>query len=426
MNQKPPSLERRIHPGWIAASVTFLTLVATAGFRAAPSVLIVPLEEAFGWGRDQISLAVSVNVLLFGLTAPFAAALMEKFGIRKVVMTALAVVGLGAASTVFMSSPWHLVLLWGVVVGIGTGSMALVFAATIANRWFVEKRGIVIGLLTAATATGQLIFLPGLSMLAMDHGWKSVSLTVAAGAFVMVPIIWLFLKEKPSDLGLLPYGAPANWQPPAKSGMSAGKLALTTLKEASKVKDFWYLTGSFFVCGLSTSGLIGTHFIPAAHDHGMMEVAAASLLALVGVFDVVGTIFSGWLTDRYDPRKLLFFYYFFRGVSLFLLPSILFASVHPSTLVFVIFYGLDWVATVPPTIMLCRTVLGPDRATVVYGWVFAAHQIGGSIAAFGAAVARVKFGDYAAAFYVSGLMCIITSYFVLRIARGIKTADLKR
>ena len=307
MAQELPKLDRKIHPGWVAASVTFLTLVATAGFRSAPSVLIVPLEEAFGWGRDQISLAVSVNVLLFGLTAPFAAALMERFGIRKVVMTALTVVGAGAASTVFISSPWHLVMLWGVVVGIGTGSMALVFAATIANRWFVEKRGIVIGLLTAATATGQLIFLPGLSMLAMDHGWKSVSLTVALGAFVMVPIIWLFLRESPGHLGLLPYGAPDDWQPPVKSGMSAGKLAITTLKEASKVKDFWYLVGSFFVCGLSTSGLIGTHFIPAAHDHGMMEVAAASLLALVGVFDVVGTIFSGWLTDRYDPRKLLFF-----------------------------------------------------------------------------------------------------------------------
>ncbi len=426
MAQELPKLDRKIHPGWVAASVTFLTLVATAGFRSAPSVLIVPLEEAFGWGRDQISLAVSVNVLLFGLTAPFAAALMERFGIRKVVMTALTVVGAGAASTVFISSPWHLVMLWGVVVGIGTGSMALVFAATIANRWFVEKRGIVIGLLTAATATGQLIFLPGLSMLAMDHGWKSVSLTVALGAFVMVPIIWLFLRESPGHLGLLPYGAPNDWQPPVKSGMSAGKLAITTLKEASKVKDFWYLVGSFFVCGLSTSGLIGTHFIPAAHDHGMMEVAAASLLALVGVFDVVGTIFSGWLTDRYDPRKLLFFYYFLRGVSLFLLPSILFSTVHPSTLVFVIFYGLDWVATVPPTIMLCRTILGADKATVVYGWVFAAHQVGGSIAAFGAAVARVKFGDYAFAFYASGVMCVVTSYFVLRIARGIKTADLKR
>ncbi len=408
---------RRIHPAWFAAAVTFLTLVATAGFRSAPSVLVVPLEEAFSWSRDDISLAVAINILLFGLTAPFAAALMERFGIRRVVMTALTTVGIGAFSTIFMTKPWHLIGLWGVVVGIGTGSMALVFAATIANRWFVARRGLVVGILTAATATGQLIFLPGLSSLATNVGWKSVSVTVACGAFAMVPLIFIFLKEKPASAGVTPFGAPSDWVEPEQNKTNAGRLAIQTLRDASKKRDFWFLVGSFFVCGLSTSGLIGTHFIPAAHDHGMGEVTAASLLALVGVFDVVGTIFSGWLTDRYDPRKLLFVYYFFRGLSLFLLPSILFATVHPSTLVFVIFYGLDWVATVPPTILLCRQVLGPQLTPVVYGWVFAAHQIGGSTAAFGAAVLHTKFGDYAYAFYLSGLMCVITSYFVLKISK---------
>ena len=408
---------RRIHPAWFAAAVTFLTLVATAGFRSAPSVLVVPLEESFGWSRDQISLAIAIIVLLFGLTAPFAAALMERFGIRRVVMSALLTVGVGAYSTIFITKPWHLIALWGVVVGVGTGSMALVFAATIANRWFMKSRGLVIGALTAATATGQLIFLPGLSALATNIGWKSVSVTVACGAFVMVPLIFIFLKERPSSAGVTPYGAPDGWVEPPLIKTNAGRLAIDTLKEASKVRDFWFLTGSFFVCGLSTSGLIGTHFIPAAHDHGMNEVTAASLLALVGVFDVIGTIFSGWLTDRYDPRKLLFVYYFLRGLSLFLLPSILFATVHPSTLVFVIFYGLDWVATVPPTVLLCRQILGPERATVVYGWVFAAHQIGGSAAAFGAAIFHTKFGDYAYAFYLSGLMCLVTSYFVLKISK---------
>jgi len=411
-------MKRRIHPAWFAAGVTFLTLIATAGFRSAPSVLVIPLEKSFGWSRDDISLAIAINVLLFGLTAPFAAALMERFGIRRVVMTALATVGTGALSTIFMTKPWHLIALWGIVVGVGTGSMALVFAATIVNRWFVTRRGLVIGALTAATATGQLIFLPGLSALATNIGWKAVSITVASGAFIMVPLIFIFLKERPSSAGVAPFGAPADWVEPPLNKTNAGRLAIQTLKQASKVRDFWYLIGSFFVCGLSTSGLIGTHFIPAAHDHGMGSVTAASLLALVGVFDVVGTIFSGWLTDRYDPRKLLFVYYFFRGLSLFLLPSILFATVHPSTLVFVIFYGLDWVATVPPTILLCRQVLGPERATVVYGWVFAAHQIGGSTAAFGAALLHTKFGDYATAFYISGLMCVITSYFVLRIGKS--------
>ena len=409
---------RKIHPGWIAVAVTFVTLMATAGFRSAPSVLIVPLEDAFGWSRSDISLAVAINVLLFGLVSPFAAALMEKFGIRKVVMSALTTVSLGAFLTIFIQAPWQLIATWGVIVGVGTGSMALVFAATVANRWFVAKRGLVTGILTAASATGQLIFLPGLSHLAQTYGWRSVSLTVASFAMLVVPFVFFFLRDKPADLGILPYGAPADWQPPAKSELSAVALAIDTLKQSSKRKDFWYLFGSFFVCGLSTSGLIGTHFIPAAHDHGMPTTLAASLLAMVGVFDVIGTVFSGWLTDRYDPRKLLFFYFGLRGLSLFLLPSILFSSIHPSTLVFVIFYGLDWVATVPPTIMLCRAVLGPQRASVVYGWVFVGHQIGGAVAAFGAALLRVQIGDYAVAFYISGALCILTSYFVLQIANG--------
>ena len=415
----------KIHPGWIAVAVTFVTLMATAGFRSAPTVLVVPLEDAFGWSRSDISLAIAINLILFGLVSPFAAALMEKFGIRRVVMTALTTISIGAFLTIFISAPWQLIATWGVIVGIGTGSMALVFAATIANRWFVAKRGLVTGLLTAATATGQLIFLPGLSYIATTYSWKSVSITVSSFAILVVPFIFFLLREEPAEVGLLPYGAPVGWQPPAKSELSAGALAIDTLKQSSKKKDFWYLYGSFFVCGLSTSGLMGTHLIPAAHDHGMPTTVAASMLALIGIFDVIGTLFSGWITDRYDPRKLLFFYFGTRGLSLFLLPSILFSSIHPSTLIFVIFYGLDWVATVPPTIMLCRSILGPQRASIVYGWVFTGHQIGGAIAAFGAAVLRVKLGDYAVAFYISGAMCIVTSYFVLRIAKNVSDSQMR-
>ncbi len=408
-------MRSKIHPAWIVAAITFGTLFASAGFRSAPSVLILPLEEEFGWRRDVISAAIAINVLLFGLTAPFAAALMDRFTIRKVVMSALSVISLGALLTIWMNQSWHLLLLWGVVVGIGTGSMALVFAATIANRWFVKKRGLVIGVLTAAGASGQLVFLPTLANLAQDPGWRASSLMISIAAFLMVPLIYFFLKEDPQSINTTPYGAESDWQPPMLEKGNAAKVAIDALKDASKVRNFWYLVGSFFVCGLSTSGLIGTHFIPAAHDHGMSQVTAASLLALIGVFDVVGTITSGYLTDRIDPRKLLFFYYSLRGLSLFLLPSILFSTVELSTLVFVIFYGLDWIATVPPTVMLCRQVLGPEKGAIIYGWVFAAHQIGGSIAAFGAAVLRIKFGDYAAAFYITGILCLITSYFVLQI-----------
>ena len=408
-------MRSKIHPAWIVAGITFATLFASAGFRSAPSVLILPLEGEFGWRRDVISAALAINVLLFGLTAPFAAALMDRFTVRKVVMSALTVIGIGALLTIWMNKSWHLMLLWGVVVGIGTGSMALVFAATIANRWFVKKRGLVIGVLTAAGASGQLVFLPTLARLAQDPGWRASSVMISIAAFLMVPLIYLFLKEDPQSINTTPYGAADNWQPPVLEKGNAARVAIETLRDAAKVRNFWYLVGSFFICGLSTSGLIGTHFIPAAHDHGMAQVTAASLLALIGVFDVVGTITSGYLTDRIDPRKLLFFYYLLRGLSLFLLPSILFSTVEASTLVFVIFYGLDWIATVPPTVMLCRQVLGPDKGAIIYGWVFAAHQIGGALAAFGAGLLRVKFGDYAAAFYITGILCVITSYFVLQI-----------
>ena len=408
-------MKSKLHPAWIVAAITFATLFASAGFRSAPSVLILPLEDEFGWRRDVISAALAINVLLFGLTAPFAAALMDRFTVRKVVMSALTVIGIGALLTIWMNKSWHLMLLWGVVVGIGTGSMALVFAATIANRWFVKKRGLVIGVLTAAGASGQLVFLPTLARLAQDPGWRASSVMISIAAFLMVPLIYLFLKEDPQSINTTPYGAADNWQPPVLEKGNAARVAIETLRDAAKVRNFWYLVGSFFICGLSTSGLIGTHFIPAAHDHGMAQVTAASLLALIGVFDVVGTITSGYLTDRIDPRKLLFFYYILRGLSLFLLPSILFSTVEASTLVFVIFYGLDWIATVPPTVMLCRQVLGPDKGAIIYGWVFAAHQIGGALAAFGAGLLRVKFGDYAAAFYITGILCVITSYFVLQI-----------
>ena len=408
-------MKKWMHPAWIAALVTFLTLVATSGFRAAPSVLIMPLQMSFGWSRSSISSAISINVLVYGLTAPFAAALMERFGIRRVVMIALTIVGTGAWCTQYINQPWQLVLLWGFIVGGGTGSMALVFAASIANRWFIKRRGLVVGILTASSAAGNLIFLPGLSRLVAHFGWKSVSVTVALGAFIMVPTIFLFLKESPLQAGVKPFGAPDDYEYPEQIKRNAGKEAIDTLRRASRIRDFWLLCGSFFVCGLSTSGLIGTHFIPAAMDHGMAMNTAASLLALVGIFDVIGTLASGWLTDRVDPVKLLFFYYFLRGLSLFLLPSILFGSVHPSTLVFVIFYGLDWVATVPPTVILCRRILGPAHGTVIYGWVFASHQIGGSIAALGGAMIHDKLGNYAAAFYTAAVLCLIASYAVLKL-----------
>jgi len=358
---------------------------------------------------------VSINVLVYGLISPFAAALMQRFGIRRVVMSALVVIALGALATTQIRAPWQLDLLWGVIVGGGTGSMALVFSATVASRWFVQRRGLVVGLLSAATSTGQLIFLPVFAYLANHHGWRSVSIFVGVFALVMVPVVALFLHESPAARGGVPYGAPDNWLAPVPTTGNAARLALATLKEASRQRTFWILAGTFFVCGFSTNGLIGTHFIPACMDAGMPMQIAANLLALIGVFDIMGTLFSGWLSDRMSPKRLLFAFYGLRGLSLFLLPSILFPHVHPITMVFTVFYGLDWIATVPPTLALCRTVLDESRGTIIYGWVFAAHQIGAAVAATLAGYLRVRLGDYSAAFYGAALLCIVAAVAVLSI-----------
>lgn len=407
----------RLHYAWVVAGVTFLTLLLASGFRSTPGVLIVPLQDAFGWSRATISLAVGVNLVLFGLTGPFAAAAMQRFGLRRVVVAALALCASGSALTAVMRSAWQLVALWGVVVGLGTGCMASVLAATVASRWFVARRGLVTGALTAATATGQLVFLPLLASLVKAVGWRAVSLTVAGSALAAVPLVLALLRDSPADKGLRAYGSTG--EEPASA--PAGNPVATTfagLRLASRSGRFWLLAGSFFVCGASTNGLIGTHFIPAAMDHGMTEVAAASLLATVGVFDVVGTIASGWLTDHEDPRVLLAWYYGLRGLSLLALPVVLQHHRTVPLLLFVLFYGLDWVATVPPTVALCAQIAGPERTGVVFGWVFAAHQLGAATAAYAAGVVRTDAGTYGPAFVTAGWLCAGAAAFSWSVGRG--------
>ena len=406
---------RRIHYAWIVAAVTFIALMGAAGFRATPSVLIVPLQNEFGWNRAVISIAVSINLILFGLTGPFAAALMDRFGLRVVTVSALITVATGALLTTVMNSPWQLYLLWGVVVGLGTGCMASVLAATVAGRWFVHRRGLILGALTAAGATGQLIFLPGLGWLAQNAGWRLAAISVAAAALAVVPIVAIFLRNRPSDLGLLAYGATEADATPAATGSPIAN-AFRGLRLGVRSRDFWLLGGSFFICGASTNGLIGTHLIPASIDHGMAEVTAASLLAVIGVFDVIGTLASGYLTDRFDSSWLLFSYYGLRGFSLLLLPYV-FGSPQFALILFIVFYGLDWVATVPPTVQLARRVFGAQNFTIVYGWIFAAHQLGAASIAFAAGAVRTVFGDYQLAFMSSGLLCLVAAGLVLRIAR---------
>jgi MFS family permease len=405
--------------------VAFLTLLGAAGFRAAPSVLMVPLQDEFGWPRTAMSAAVSLNLILYGTMAPFAAALMDRFGIRRVATIALLLIAAGSGLTVFVTASWQLLLTWGLLIGIGTGSMAMVFAATIANRWFVAKRGLVMGILTAAGATGQLIFLPVMAYAVTQAGWRYASLIVSVAALAVVPFVLVVMRDRPSDYGVSPYGSPLAMDEitPAAAGtdadapeIGAARRAVRALREAARTKTFWALAGGFAICGATTNGLVGTHFIPSAHDHGMPETTAAGLLAVVGVFDIAGTIVSGALTDRIDPRILLVGYYFFRGVGLLVLPWLLGPTVHPSMVVFIVIYGLDWVATVPPTAALCRNAFGSE-GTIVFGWVFASHQIGAAIAAIAAGIIRDTTGQYTLAWFGAAGLCVVAAALSLSIRR---------
>lgn len=417
MNIPPPARTPRIHPAWWVAVVTFFTLIGAAGFRSTPGILIEPLHDEFGWSLGPISTAVSINLVLYGLVAPFSAALMERLGIARVTSVALLMVSVGAILPVWMTQSWQLILSWGILVGIGTGAMAMALVATVVNRWFVGRRGIVSGILTAAGATGQLIFLPVLANLAQNYGWRTAAFLTGVTALCVIPLVLWKMREYPATIGMRPYGASDDdpiITPIPHSG--AARLAISALREAAGTRVFWALAISFAICGMTTNGLVGTHFIPAAHDHGMPQTTAAGLLALVGVFDVVGTIFSGWLTDRLDSRILLAVYYGGRSLSLIALPSLFGQSVHPSMFVFILFYGLDWVATVPPTMALCRQVFS-ERAPIVFGWIFASHQIGAALAAAGAGILRDKLGNYNLAWYIAGGLCFAATFLVLSIKK---------
>ncbi len=401
---------RGIHYGWVVAATAFLVMLSTAAAVGMPGVLIRPLQHEYGWSLSSISGPLALRLVLFGAMAPFAAALMARYGLRAVVLTALSLIvaGLGAA-TLFMGTLWQLWLLWGGVVGIGTGLTALVLGATVASRWFTARRGLVIGLLTASSATGQLVFLPLAAWLAQHYGWRVALVPALLSCAVAAVLAVLLLRDRPADLGLLPYGEPAGAPlayAPALTGSSVGA-AFAILAEAARTRVFWLLFGTFFMCGLSTNGLIQTHFLPFCADFGVPEVVAASLLATMGAFDFVGTVASGWLSDRFDGRRLLFWYYGLRGLSLLYLPFSSFSFYGLS--MFALFYGLDWIATVPPTVRLAGSAFGREKAPLVFGWVFTAHQLGAATAAFGAGWSRDALSTYMPAFVVAGTGCLVAA-----------------
>ena len=411
---------RNIHYGWVMVGVTFLTALISAGTVGAPGVFIVPLQHEFGWSTAEISSALSIRFILFGLMAPFAAALLNRYGLRNVALTAQLIVVSALLASLAMTTVWQLMLLWGVVVGIGTGMTALVLGATIAARWFSARRGLVVGILTASVATGQLIFLPLLASLTERYGWRIALGLVCAILCVSAFAVLMIMRDRPSDVGLRPFGdngtEPLPAPPPAKAPILA--IALGTLRDASKSRVFWALFLTFAICGASTAGLIQVHLIPMCMDFGIPQVQAASLLAAMGVFDFVGTIASGWLSDRYDNRWLLFWYYGLRGLSLVFLPFSDFTFYGLS--LFAMFYGLDWIATVPPTVRLTAQRFGAERANLVFGWIFAGHQIGAGAAAFGAGLSRTLLASYLPAFFMAGALCIVAALVAITISKAPK------
>ncbi len=418
-------LRHKLHYGWVVAAVVFLTLLSAAGIRATPSVLIVPLEKAFGWDRATISFAIALGIVLYGLMGPFAAALMQRIGIRRTVLLALAVIAASIAGSSFMTAPWQFVLTWGFLIGLGTGVTALVLGATVVNRWFTERRGLVMGILTASTATGQLVFLPLLANVAETVGWRPVTWIVGAAALAMIPIVAFLVPESPGDVGLKPYGEPKD-APAAAPSVQANPIivAFEVLGRGVKSGDFWLLFASFFICGASTNGLIGTHLISYCLDQGLPETRAAGLLAFMGIFDLVGTTLSGWLSDRFNNRVLLFWYYGLRGLSLFYLPYSGF-TVYGLSL-FTVFYGLDWIATVPPTVRLATDIFGKRDAPVIFGWILAGHQLGAGVTAFEAGLLRGYLGSYVTPFLISATLCLIAALLVLRIGRSSRQGGTPR
>jgi sugar phosphate permease len=416
-NPVASALARRdIHYAWVVAGVTFLTMLVTAGAVGAPGVLILPLQREFGWGTAEISAALGIRLALFGLMAPFSAALMNRFGLRRVTLTALTIVAAGLLLSLAMTEVWQLIVLWGFVIGFGTGLTALVLGATVATRWFSSRRGLVVGLLTASSATGQLVFLPLLANLTETVGWRTAMGLMVGLLALAASAVAALMRDRPSDLGLAPFGETASTaaaaSPPSKAILGA---AFEALAIAARTRVFWVLFATFFVCGASTNGLIQTHFIPLCADFGLPAVGAAGVLAAMGVFDFVGTVLSGWLSDRYDNRILLFWYYGLRGLSLLYLPFTEFTFYGLS--LFAMFYGLDWIATVPPTVKLTAERFGRERANLVFGWIFAGHQLGAASAAFGAGLSRSTLDSYLPAFFTAGALCLIAAALVLTVRR---------
>ncbi|TKC15323.1 MFS transporter [Robertmurraya kyonggiensis] len=409
----------KLHYSWIILFLTFFSVIVAGIVRSSSGVFVIPFEEEFHWDRSMISLAFGLSLFIYGFSGPFMGAIVQSVGIKKMMLISMGTLMISLILSLLMTEPWQLILIWGVLNGLGSSFFLTVLSPLIANTWFVKRRGLAVGILTASTATGQLLLLPLLAYVIEVSNWKNAIIIILILSMVMFILIWSFMKDSPKKIGLNPYGAAEELpsEPPNHTKINPFKSAIETLFYAFKYKEFWLLAGSFFICGLSTNGLIGTHFVSLCVSFGIVAVTAASFLSIMGVFDLVGTTASGWLSDRIDNRWLLFWYYALRGLSLLLLPYALQQGSLTLLMIFTVFYGLDWIATVPPTINIARNVFGLEKSVIIYGWIFAAHQVGAAVAAYGGGVIFERYDTYSYAFIGAGIFCFLASLFVIIIRK---------
>lgn len=406
----------KIHYAWIILIVTFLSVIIAAVTNTMSGVMMIPFEKEFGWSRASISGAFAICITLVGFSGPFIAGLYLKFSVRKVLLVGMGTLLAAILLTTIMTRIWHLFIIWGIIIGLSAGAFLTVLNAYVATTWFEKKRGLALGLLTSSSAAGQLVFLPLMAYIVENYSWRNAVLTIFSfGVFIYV-LLWIFMKNDPADVGVLPLGAEKSNKKQANN-VNPVKAAFDGLKLGAKSKVFWLLAASFFVCGFSTSGLIGTHFISLCIDYGYKEVTAASILAFMGIFNIIGTTLSGYISDRFDNRWLLFWYYGLRGLSLLILPFALSTNSIIYLSAFAIFYGMDWIATVPPTIKLATDYFGKEKVGVIYGWIYTAHQLGAGAAAYGGGLVYSWLNAYQSIFMAAGIFCLVATLFVLNIKK---------
>ncbi len=406
----------KIHYAWIILIVTFLSVIIAAVTNTMSGVMMIPFEKEFGWSRASISGAFAICITLVGFSGPFIAGLYQKFSVRKVLLLGMGTLLTAILLTTIMSQIWHLFIIWGIIIGLSAGAFLTVLNVYVATTWFEKKRGLALGLLTSSSAAGQLVFLPLMAYIVENYSWRNAVLTIFSfGVFIYV-LLWIFMKNDPADVGVLPLGAEKSNKKQANN-INPVKAAFDGLKLGAKSKVFWLLAGSFFVCGFSASGLIGTHFISLCIDYGYKEVTAASILAFMGIFNIIGTTLSGYISDRFDNRWLLFWYYGLRGLSLLILPFALSTNSIIYLSAFAIFYGMDWIATVPPTIKLATDHFGKEKVGVIYGWIYTAHQLGAGAAAYGGGLVYSWLNAYQSIFIAAGVFCLVATLFILNIKK---------